>query len=91
MFREVTGLETLAILIITDKTYTEYDLPWFDLYDENMGDISADKDLKGVKSVKAMDKEKGFKSQQDDESIDVPDDNVVKYKVERREVNSGYW
>lgn len=78
--------------MLTIKTYTQYDLPWFDLYDDKMGDISASEVLNKVKSVKEMDEKKGFTSQQDDESIDVPEDKIIKYKIDsNKKVKDGKW
>jgi len=89
-FRAVTGLEPPPTPV-TAKTYAEYGLPWFDLYDEKMGDVPAGEELKGVKSVKEMDQQKGFKPPQEDDSIEIPDDKVIKYKASRRKVESGGW
>lgn len=36
---------------VSAATYTEYGLPWFDLYDEARGDVAAPADLQEVKSV----------------------------------------
>jgi len=38
---------------ISAATYTENGLPWFDLYDEEKGDVAAPRRLAGVKSVRA--------------------------------------
>jgi hypothetical protein len=93
MFREITGSEPPPTPI-SAKTYTQYKLPWFDLYDERMGDIAAPGALQKVKSVKEMDREKGFAPQQDDDSIDVPDQQIVKYNLPEKEpdaVDDGEW
>jgi hypothetical protein len=93
MFREITGQEPPATPV-TAKTYAQHKLPWFDLYDEGMGDIAASDALQQVKSVKEIDAEKGFAPQQDDDSIDVPDEQVVKYKLPKKkpdEVEDGEW
>ena len=91
MYREITGNEPPSTPV-TAKTYAQYGLPWFDLYDDKMGDISAPDQLKKVKTVTEMDKEKGFTSQQDDTSINVPEDKIVKYKIgSDEEVSDGNW
>ena len=91
MYREITGNEPPPTPV-TAKTYSQYGLPWFDLYDDKMGDLSAPDELKKIKTVKEMDKEKGFTSQQDDTSIDVPDDKIIKYKLgSDEEVTDGNW
>lgn len=91
MYREITG-EEAPPTPITAKTYTQRGYPWFDLYDEKMGDISAPDSLKGVKSIKEMDQEKGAtKPLQDDDPVDVPDDKVIKYNIDPDEVEDGNW
>ena len=91
MYREITGKEPPPTPV-TAQMYTDYGLPWFDLYDDKLGDISAPHALKKVKSVKEKDEEKGFKSQQDDEPVEIPEDKVIKYKVDsNEEVKDGDW
>ncbi len=92
MYREITGNEPPATPV-TARSYTDAGLPWFDLYDEKMGDITAPDVLTNVKSVKDMDKDKGFKPQQDDTSVDVPKESVVTYKLgpDGDEVDDGSW
>ncbi|MEP7294319.1 MAG: hypothetical protein ABI835_21195, partial [Chloroflexota bacterium] len=88
MYRQITGQEPPATPV-TAKTYADYKLPWFDLYDDHLGDVAAPDALKGVKSIKEMDAEKGFTAQQDDSSADVG--YVVKYKVDANQVEDGRW
>jgi hypothetical protein len=90
MFREITGKEPPATPV-TAKTYAQYKLPWFDLYDDHMDDIQAPEALEKVKSVKEMDEQKGFEPQQDDSPVNVPDDLIVKYKVKTDDVQDGEW
>src|SRR5687768_15269150 len=80
-YREITGKEPPPTPV-TARTYTQYGLPWFDLYDDTLGDISAPDTLKKVKTVKEKDEEKGFASQQDDEPVKIPEDKVIKYKMD---------
>lgn len=89
-YREITHLEP-PLTPVTAKTYSEYGLPWFDLYDEKMGDIKAPDALKQIKSVKDMDKEKGFAPQQDDDTVNVPEDKIITYKIDKNEVEDGDW
>ena len=91
MYRELTGKEPPPTPV-TAKTYAQYGLPWFDLYDDKLEDISAPDVLKNVRSVKEKDEEKGFKSQQDDEPVEIPEDKVIKYKLDPDEgVKDGDW
>ncbi len=92
MYREITGEEPPPTPI-SAKLYAKHGYPWFDLYDEKMGDVAAPDNLQGVKSVKEMDRDKGFAPQQDDESVDVPPDKIVKYPMPEDvdEVEDGDW
>ena len=47
---------------VSARSYAESGLPWFDLYDEDKGDIAPSDRLANVKSVKECDAEKGFAS-----------------------------
>lgn len=66
---------------IDAKTYTEYGLPWFDLYDEAKGDVSASEKLAQVKSVTERDAEINS-TERDETSIDVPESQITKLKHE---------
>lgn len=90
MYHQITGMAP-PITPVTAKTYTEYGLPWFDLYDEGKGDIAPSDKLSKVKSVKQMDKKKGFAPQQDDTSIKIPDKQVKKLKLDPDKVKDGKW
>ena len=91
MYREITGQEP-PNTPVTAKTYAQYGLPWFDLYDDKLGDIAVPEELKNVKTVKELDNEKGYTSQQDDESIDVPEDKIVKLDIDSdKEIKDGNW
>jgi hypothetical protein len=91
MYREITGMEPPPTPV-TAKTYARYSLPWFDLYDEKMGDITAPEGFEHIKTVKEIDKGKGFTPQQDDESIEISEDNIIKYKIGSDEpVDDGDW
>jgi len=76
-YRQITGIEP-PMTPVSAKTYTQYGLPWFDLYDEHKGDVEAPGTLAGVKSVKEKDAEKGSSFQQDDGSIAIPDWQIKK-------------
>lgn len=80
MYREITGKEPPPTPV-TASSYTQYGFPWFELYDEHKGDVAKSDILSQVKSVKKMDKEKGFAPQQDESSVEVPDKQVKKLKL----------
>lgn len=90
MYREITGLEPPATPV-SAQTYASHGYPWFDLYDEDLGDVQKSKILEDVKSIKEMDQEKGFEGQQDDTSFEVPADKVVKYGLPNGKVRDGEW
>ncbi|BAU10558.1 hypothetical protein LEP3755_10420 [Leptolyngbya sp. NIES-3755] len=69
-YRELTGLEPLPTPI-TAQAYTHYGLPWFALYDEEQGDVSATETLSRVKPILEQDSEPG-----EDESIDIPKSQI---------------
>ena len=76
MFREITGQEPPSTPV-SAQAYSEHGYPWFTLYDEKMPDLEPGKLLKGVKSVKEMDKAKGFGPQQDDSPIKLKAGQIV--------------
>ena len=77
MWREITGEEPPPTPV-SARTYTDSGLPWFDLYDEQLGDLEPSPELARVKSIKAIDAEKFTTPQQDDSTVDVDESSVVK-------------
>jgi hypothetical protein len=90
MYREITGQEPPATPV-SAKTYTQYGFPWFGLYDEAKGDLAAADALTKVKSIKEMDKEKGFAPQQDDSSVEIAHQQIKKLPVDPNQVRDGDW
>ncbi len=76
-FREITDMEPPPTPI-SARLYTQYGLPWFDLYDEGSGDVEASEELAGVDSIKEIDLQKGFAPQQDDGPVEVPEGQIEK-------------
>lgn len=54
----ITGIDPPSTPIDA-KTYTEYGLPWFDLYDETKGDVPPSEALTQAKTISARDSERG--------------------------------
>ncbi len=75
-FLELTGVQPPATLVDT-KTYTEYGLPWFDLYDETKADISPSEHFTAVKTIAEIDARKG-ETAVDNESVDVAETQIRK-------------
>ena len=59
-------------------TYTDFGLPWYEIYDEQQGDLEAPRRLEEVKSIGAMNYEKGSRGTADEASIDVPEFQIDK-------------
>jgi hypothetical protein len=81
IYREITGKEPPASPV-TAETYTRHGLPWFDLHDETLGDVSTPEVLTKVKTVNEIDEEKGITAQQDDSTLEIPDDQLIIYKLD---------
>jgi hypothetical protein len=90
MYREITG-HAPPTTPISAKEYAQHGLPWFDLYDEEKSTLTSSDTLQKVKSVKEMDEEKGFDSQQDDSSVNVPDSLIKKLGQAFKRIKDGEW
>ncbi len=75
------------------RTYTAHGLPWFDLYDERLGDLPPSEVLARVRSVRDRDRRHGFRDQQDDRPVEVPEAAVRRIPVRprSRRVADGRW
>lgn len=69
MWREITG-EEAPPSPVTAHDYATHSLPWFELYDENLGAVTATSTLANVKSVKHLDATKSALPLQDDEPVE---------------------
>lgn len=76
-YRELTDLEPPSTPIAA-QTYTQYGFPWFDLYDEERGDVPATETLSRVKSIREQESERGAANLQEDEAIEIPESQVQK-------------
>jgi hypothetical protein len=95
LYEEITG-EKPPATPVTARAYAEHGYPWFDLYDEHLGDLDPSETLSGVKSVRELDEEKGFGPQQDDDPVAIPQHMVkklhpVKPPKQRDVVADGDW
>lgn len=80
-FAEITG-EAPPPSPVDAETYTAYGFPWFDLYDEHLGDIPAGDILGNVKGTGELDAQNGEGTP--DESVIVPDSQVVKLPQKKK-------
>lgn len=76
-YQQMTGLEPPPTPV-TAQTYTQYELPWFSLYDEEKGDLPASARLAEVKTIREREAERGVKPDEDDLSFDVPESDIKK-------------
>jgi hypothetical protein len=70
MWREITG-EEAPPSPVTARDYATHKLPWFAVYDEQLGALPATSTLANVKSVKDLDSEKSTLPLQDDDPVNV--------------------
>jgi hypothetical protein len=77
MWTAITG-EPMPSSPVSAQAYARHGYPWFDLYDEDRGDIGASQTLGKVRSVKEMDADNGFGALQDDSPVHVPGDLIHK-------------
>lgn len=76
-YRELTGLEPPSTSI-SAQTYTQYGLPWFDLYDQEKADLAASEQLAKVESIREIEAARGIAAQEDDVSVDVAESDIKK-------------
>jgi hypothetical protein len=75
-YRHLTG-EDPPPTVIDAATYTANGLPWFDLYDEERGDIKPSERLAGATTIAARDVERGGEVA-GTPSVDIPEPQVKK-------------
>lgn len=68
---------------INAKTYTDSGFPWFEIYDEERGDLSATKRLTDVKSVREIAAEQGHSLDADDSTVNIDPDQIKKIDPKR--------
>lgn len=70
-YQDLTGLEPPPTPI-NAQAYTQYGLPWFALYDETQGDVSASETLSKVKTIQEQD------GLEDNEALDIAESQIEK-------------
>lgn len=75
-FRAITGINP-PTTPVTVAEYTRFGFPWFDLYDEGKGDIEPSSELARFKTVSQIDTSLGFTPQQDDKTVEIPQEQIV--------------
>jgi hypothetical protein len=77
-FFEITGLDPPSTPIDA-KTYIQYGLPWFDLYDETKGDVQPSERLARAKTISARDTERE-ETAEVDTSFEVSESQIKKLR-----------
>jgi hypothetical protein len=75
-FLELTGRQPPPTPV-NANSYTEYGLPWFDLYDEYKADVAPSDDLTGVKTIAEVDALRE-ESTADNTSLDIQETQIQK-------------
>jgi hypothetical protein len=75
-YQVITG-EPAPPTPITARTYTEHGLPWFQLYDEDRGDLAPAGRLGRVQSLREREAGRGAGPDPDDEPVAVDPDQVI--------------
>ena len=68
---------------VSAQLYTNMNLPWFELYDEDRSDLPASERLKTVKALKERDSDRGS-DQNDDESVNIDSDQIIHLKNQKQ-------
>ena len=88
-YRAITGRRAPSTPI-SARTYTEYGLPWFDLYGGGRGDLDPSGELAGLKSVNEIDVVKD-PSGAEQEQVHIPSSQVVGLTAGGLKVGDGDW
>jgi hypothetical protein len=75
----ITG-ERTPPTAVSAQTYTQHGLPWFDLYDEEAGDLAAAERLRQVRSITESDVERGELPEEGRQLEGVPDSQIRKLR-----------
>jgi hypothetical protein len=79
-FREITGTNPPPTPIDA-QVYTKHGFPWFELYDENRGDVAPPERLTTVKTIAEHDRERGIEAE-GQESLEVSGTQIKKLSPE---------
>jgi hypothetical protein len=82
-YRDLTGEEPPPSPI-SARTYTDWGLPWFRLYDEDRAELAAGEPLAGVKSVRDLDEQRGLPERPEDGTIEIDPRQIARLHPEER-------
>ncbi|KAL9649286.1 hypothetical protein ABK040_004306 [Willaertia magna] len=90
MYRQITG-ENPPNTPVSAQTYSSYNYPWFDWYNENLETITKSEILENVKSVSEIDQEKYGVSLQNNTTVKINNVKVIKDNYNPNNVRDGDW
>ncbi|KAL9647331.1 hypothetical protein ABK040_011697 [Willaertia magna] len=90
MYRQITG-ENPPNTPVSAQTYSSYNYPWFDWYNENLETIRKSEILENVKSVSEIDQEKYGVSLQNNTTVKINNVKVIKDNYNPNNVRDGDW
>ena len=77
-YQELTGMAPPPTPI-TAAEYTEHGLPWFELYDEPLGDVAAPSNLTQVESITELERRKGTLTE-DENPLNIDNEQIKKLR-----------
>lgn len=86
----ITG-EPLPPTPVSAALYTAHGLPWFDLYDQDAGDLAPSDILSGVESIAEIDAVKGESPDPAEGTLEVPSEQIVGLPSSKKSVLDGKW
>ncbi len=89
-YAQVTG-ESLPSTPVDAHTYSKYGMPWFDLYDEDQGDLLPSSILQKVSSVSELEGHKRSSVNPPEVTIDIAGQQILKLHLEPESVKDGKW
>lgn len=83
LYLQVTGEEPPPTPIDA-QTYSRYGFPWFNLYDEEFGDLSATDEIAAIKSISEIDADRGLLGASEDETVEIDSSQVRKIRLDQQ-------
>jgi hypothetical protein len=86
-YREITGREPPPSPI-TAQRYAELGLPWFELYDEHLGDVAPPSSLTRVESIAELEARRGDAAREENRPIQVDPSRIRRFRIDGEERSS---
>lgn len=87
VYFDLTGMDPPPTSI-SARTYAEFGLPWFSVYDEAEGDVEASGRLQRVRSVNDLGTKKDGCTRENEDSFDVPESDIRKLRLPSEKAKS---